>query len=115
MSAPRIESGAGWTPGPWKVADIHANGFYGNNGEAMVSAEDRRICAVDCATAFKRGQGYTHVCAERDANARLIAAAPELVEALRAIVPFADDFTASGCEAIRNARALLARIEGDKA
>jgi hypothetical protein len=46
---------------------------------------------------------------ENEANARLIAAAPELVEALRGVLEDAHD------EAYPAARALLARIEGDAA
>lgn len=70
------------TPGPWSISKIHVDGLYGNNGEAFVIAEDRRVCAVDCEATFKRGQGYLAQCDERDANARLIAAAPELLEAV---------------------------------
>lgn len=72
------------TPGPWAVADIHNQSFYGNNGEAFVTSADRRICEVDCITQFKRGKGYLTQCAERDANTRLIAAAPDLLADLEA-------------------------------
>jgi hypothetical protein len=46
---------------------------------------------------------------------RMSKAAPELVEALRGLLPFAEDMTESGCEAIAAARALLARIDGEEA
>ena len=104
------------TPGPWKVANIHANGFYGNSGEAMVTAEDRRICAVDCATNFKRGHGYTHVCAERDANTRLIAAAPDMLAALTYVLPWLEAHIGQGLSAheLDNIRATIAKATGEE-
>lgn len=53
-----------------------------NDGCRFVMAENRRVALVDCATDFKRGKGYQTECAERDANARLISAAPELLAAI---------------------------------
>lgn len=75
-----------FTPGPWRFAKMHAQGFYGNQGEAFVTGENSRIATVDCVSSFKRGQGSEHKCEERDANVHLIAAAPDLYEALE---PFA--------------------------
>jgi len=53
-----------------------------NEGQIALMAgaqgDSRRVALVDCQTNFKRGQGYKTECAERDANARLIAAAPDL-------------------------------------
>lgn len=56
-----------------------------NDGSRYLMAGDRdgdykRIALVDCQTAFKRGKGYQTACAERDANALLMSAAPDLLE-----------------------------------
>jgi hypothetical protein len=53
------------TPGPWEV------GEYIGTGQPIVTAEARDICAVE--DYYKDGA----------ANARLIAAAPDMLEALR--------------------------------
>lgn len=88
------------TPGPWEfrffslsdedVEEARRLGLQpprllGNDGSVNVTAgsgEDRKpIARVECQTRYKRGEGYRTECAERDANARLIAAARELLEA----------------------------------
>jgi hypothetical protein len=69
----------GHTAGPWGVSDIHRKGFFGNKGEAVIIGPDLRIGSVDCVIDFKAGQGYLAQCPERDANAHLIAAAPDLL------------------------------------
>jgi hypothetical protein len=87
------------TPGPWKLveyhmapADVELARKHGidvpvamtNDGQRYItadSASDRtRIALVDSMTDYKRGKGHEVQCAERDANARLIAAAPQLLE-----------------------------------
>jgi len=64
-------------------------------------------------TRFKRGQGYKTECAERDANASLIAAAPDLLAALKqqthALVAGGYD---PRSKAIEDARAAIAKAEG---
>ena len=77
---------SGATPGPWAISELHANGLFGNNGEAFVSSADYRVAAIDCHTKYKRGDGYKAKCDERDANARLIAAAPDLLAALQRLL-----------------------------
>lgn len=57
-----------------------------NDGCRFVMAENRRVALVDCATAYKRGKGHQTECAERDANARLIAAAPNLLDVLNLVL-----------------------------
>src|SRR5215470_1452919 len=91
------------TPGPWEFV------LYGhtpemlekmrqvgmeppraltNEGQASVMGglgDDRRLVAlVECQAEYKRGQGHTAECAERDANARLIAIAPALYAYVKA-------------------------------
>lgn len=89
------------TPGPWtfrKFATTDEDNemlrkmgrepirMLMNDGSAAVMAADARIGLVDCQTKFKRGEGHQAECAERDANAHLIAAAPELLAALQRMV-----------------------------
>ena len=86
------------TPGPWtfreyaltdemlaeaKTLGLKPIRFINNNGSVPVSSAGTKICDVDCQTSFKRGNGHQAECNERDANARLIAAAPELLAALK--------------------------------
>jgi hypothetical protein len=58
-----------------------------NEGQVALMAgtgdDVKRIALIDCQTSHKRGQGYKTACAERDANAALFAAAPDLVKALQ--------------------------------
>jgi hypothetical protein len=63
---------------------MHANGLYMNDGAAAVIHDDGRICLVDIQSKAKRGAAYKSECKERDANARLIAAAPDLLAACEA-------------------------------
>lgn len=57
-----------------------------NEGQRYLMADDKRVALVDCQTEFKRGKGYQTDCAERDANARLIAASPTMLDALETLV-----------------------------
>lgn len=68
------------TPAPWHISPLAEQGLYGNRGELAVIGPDERICTVDLVTPAKRGQEYTAACPIRDANARLIAASPELLD-----------------------------------
>ena len=85
------KSTAGHTPGEWSFK-IYATDddpeklrklglepvqCLSNDGQRYIMASNKRIALVDCQTPFKRGMGYKTACAERDANAMLIAAAPE--------------------------------------
>lgn len=92
-----------WTPGPWNSPDFLCSAedadlirkrlgrepppARSNEGQRYVMAgvgdETKRVALVDCQTHYKRGKGYETECAEREANALLIAAAPDLVEALQ--------------------------------
>jgi hypothetical protein len=117
------------TPGPWQfreyslsdemLAEARAAGieplrFINNDGSVPVSANDCRICVVDCQTEFKRNTGHRAECAERDANARLIAAAPDLLAALKAAIEDTGWAYASfcRCEVCEQVRAAIAKAEG---
>lgn len=70
------------TPGPWRIAGLNLQGLFTNDGAASIVTDDGPVASVACQTPFKRGSGSTALCAERDANARLIVAAPELLAEL---------------------------------
>ena len=56
-----------------------------NNGACSIigGEHDDHIAFVTCQSEFKRGQGHIAECETRDANARLIAKAPQMLEALK--------------------------------
>lgn len=85
------------TPGPWKVAAIPG-----------------AVIAVDNTTIAKVFYGERSVC---DANARLIAAAPELLEALKGLESRHEpgvfcDHAAAPCDRCDAARVAIAKAEG---
>jgi hypothetical protein len=59
------------------------HGLTNNDGSIPVMGADQRICVVDLQAQVKRGKTYNAPDPERDANGRLIAAAPELLEACK--------------------------------
>lgn len=63
-----------------------------NDGSVPIMAgseDDRKVVAyATCQTPFKRGEGWRAKCEERDANAHLFAAAPDLAEALDEAINF---------------------------
>jgi len=98
-----------WTPGPWRYSGHTDNGD--ESGWLVQVAERRAICV----------EGRS--AAEADANARLIAGAPEMAEALEALIQLvtrptstvdqlAEDQDAEHPEVVA-ARTLLSRIRGD--
>lgn len=87
------------TPGPW-----NARPRRGNGDEWWVEAAPKR----------PGGAGYVAECVGRQAensdNAHLIAAAPDLYEALKEVAHHADD----ECGFMVNVRAALSKAEGAK-
>jgi hypothetical protein len=122
------------TKGPWAFREYAATDemleeaqalgikpirFINNDGSVPVSGPDSKICEVACQAPFKRGAGHLSECTERDANARLIAAAPELLEALKALVACCETYPAFQKETnqitfgrMEAARAAIAKAEG---
>jgi hypothetical protein len=133
----------GPTPGPWEfrqwmhtaedLAEIRQHEAAGlpihpvpcvmNNGERVIMSSAGRVALVDCQTPVKRGQGNHAECAERDANARLIAAAPDLLAALKRLCTqfptdadmaeagWANDAINEACAAYDAARAAISKAE----
>jgi hypothetical protein len=88
------------TPGPWHV-----------NGRSIDSIDRRTVATTE--GIYRRERGRPE---EQEANARLIAAAPELLAALHDLTLRADDTEVAGAGYSIDtawAHALLARIEGE--
>lgn len=88
------------TPGPWEAEKFGA--IHG--GEDQQYFRGRRRSQV--ATACLAGNIHDD---ERDANARLIAAAPDLLEALKEVIALSD----RKHEAWDKAKAAIAKAEGN--
>lgn len=69
----------------WKIAEFHTTTkMYHNDGAcSVIDTEGDPVALVQCLAKYKRGYGHKAQCAIRDERARLIAAAPELLAALR--------------------------------
>jgi hypothetical protein len=90
-----------FTPGPWQISSIGC-GFEieAFGGEIVAQAQQVR----------PRGDGIKH--AERKANANLIAAAPELYEALKILTEYME-FRDDGKGFVSVALAALAKARGE--
>jgi hypothetical protein len=95
MSAPA------WTPGPWRVHVEPASGYAVSSDSVFVCGSGEWPESQIARANVQDGFG------EREANARLIAAAPDLAEALRYIAKtWPDSFAA------RTALTALAKAHG---
>ena len=87
------------TPGPWRVGGVedlrHGRG-------RQIAADDAKICVV-----------YGVRDPDVKANANLIAAAPEMLEALRSAMQCLDDFVGDG-PTYRMVEAAIAKAEGKR-
>lgn len=70
-----------------KKLGIDPTPMMGNNGERYITGPDGGLAHVLPTVQPKRGKGYGHVDEERDANARLIAAAPAYANAWALVPP----------------------------
>ena len=91
-----------YTPGPWETR-------FGATDQVFVADGGPRICVV-----MPKHQEPYRAYAEDAANARLISAAPELLEALQRVVK-ADDDQALDSGDIDVARAAIAKATGSDA
>jgi hypothetical protein len=93
------------TPGPWKFFEV--DGAYRVNPEAGGYV----VAVLDCLAPFSP---------EAEANARLISAAPDLLETLKGIMAQVDGFVSNwdelpeGCAAIESAHAAIAKAQGER-
>lgn len=117
------------TPGPWKIKSISQE-----TGSIGVGSEEHRILIADVtnaaslgdmlAGAMRRGGGSfsSNDCETQFANARLIAAAPELLECLKAMVAETVEYAtinklgdAEQQHNVKWARSIIAKAEGGAA
>lgn len=105
-----------YTPGPWRVGGFGLT----NSGARTVVYEGGRICTADVQAVLPKRDLWQSVCLQRDANARLIAASPDLLAVAESVVAWADqlaqelDIPMPLTEAafIADARAAIAKAKG---
>lgn len=106
MTAPK------WTPGPW-VVDADDRDY----GACVRTSAEPCVSVAWCgpASAVSAFGSYSVLLEEVHANARLIAAAPDLAEALEAVIAdiTADNDTWAPDSSVELARAALAKARGD--
>lgn len=69
------------TPGPWMTE------YYGTNYRLISADDGRQIGKLDCDGSHKASEGFIPE-KEAEANAALIASAPELLEACKWALPY---------------------------
>lgn len=94
---------SGYTPGPWEVDEdsLRGSSYVAIHGDGWVEF-------ASVVTRMKDGKESP----EGRANARLIAAAPDLLEALDALVNMPSDMTAERVAALDAARKALTKARG---
>lgn len=113
-----------WTKGPWRTGPDLENCGGGSNVAAPGKDGRRQLRVAHTAEVKYGGQVFIDV-EEALANARLIAAAPELVEVLEGLTKFESGHEEYHCEkhdvcvcgyneALGKAKALLARVRGEE-
>jgi len=95
------------TPGPWTIGKKPRLQPY------IEGADGTPVCSCG-GNAPGSGAYTTETFRRRDANARLIAAAPELLEAMKLLIADVADYPAwqRPCHALDVARAAIAKAEG---
>lgn len=98
MSKPHLETGS-HTPGPWEVGPM-------NGKPSVIYADD-----YDAPVIAQMAEWIPDAAKQQEANARLIAAAPELLQALQNLVSDIDDGTVYG-QRLAQAHAAIAKATG---
>ncbi len=106
------------TPEPW-IAKLGRYDFDNDGGRPIMGGNPddetyRRVAMVDSIIEHNRKTPYDATDEERDANARLIAAAPDLLEALEQLLAKVECGTALQCELCDKARATIAKAKGEQ-
>lgn len=96
---------AAHTPGPWVVEDLPADPYIVYAGGIHGNGERRQVCVT--------ANGFFG-CDESIANARLISAAPELLEALRLCLHAVCLAGWEGDLSAEKARAAIAKATGEQ-
>lgn len=98
------------TPGPWNTSDDGYGSwkFQGGYRGTIKSADGEVVFAGPASFNALRGKTPE----QTEANARLMAAAPELLEALRDVLEYMPSLTAFQRERIRRAERAIANAEG---
>lgn len=104
---------SGHTPGPWRVGEAIKDGRHGGVLTCIHADDWQELATV---ATWMEGDDMPEPSGE--ANARLIAASPDLLEALRRLTGAADDAAYSANigmmdDAITAARAAIARATGE--
>ena len=95
------------TPGPWTAGRKSESSRYDIIGGSIDDTDKKTVVGT-----FFGGFGYTK---QNDPNARLIAAAPELLEALKNLLWQHDNNAGQLCGmALQDARAAIAKAEGEQ-
>lgn len=107
------------TPAPWLIGDLAFTHFQGPEGlsEGRLAASIHHGAVSASVPLIRVGAGRDDDADEVMANARLIAAAPELLEALRAAEDFmagfeGDELQEGIDERLTTVRAAIAKAEG---
>jgi hypothetical protein len=107
------EKRATFTPGPWEVYSCEEGERHGQVFAPDGVSDGKTVCDLPKSKLIqpedKRKNHYFVHSAEDEANARLIAAAPEMYEVLREILHEADYLLPTTGEMIRE---VLAKVDG---
>jgi hypothetical protein len=101
-----------YTKGPWNISDHYSN--YKLDG-FIISDENYWGIAHLWASKFTTMEEYFNEIKELNANAKLIAAAPELIEALKDITDYVMNLPASveSLTVVRKALTAINKVEGN--
>lgn len=120
MSHTKSCSVAAHTPGPWKIGSSNEVFPDGEGGESfsewlnVVGPDGRTICELPGHSQYARGSDLSR---KEDADAALIAAAPELLEALSSLLSVPEVRKAAAnwaSDEILKARLAIAKAEGKR-